>query len=245
MDRPVIRCAACGGPLAPGALRCAFCGSQLAQAACPACLALVPVGARHCSSCGAALEAPMESAAPELKCPGCASRLGSVRLGQIPLRPCLACGGIWMARAAFEALAKAHEARDVFLGSPQGVAPGAPVPAPSAVRYRPCPVCGKLMNRMNYARISGVIIDACREDGFWFDPDELRRVVVFIESGGLDRAAARERQGEREGRAASPNSPAGGFATDASVLTGSGETLPSLVGEVLFDAARLLVKLIP
>lgn len=58
--------------------------------------------------------------------------------------------------------------------------------------YRPCLVCAKVMNRQNYARISGIVVDVCREHGFWFEPDELRRVLVFIEGGGLARARDRE-----------------------------------------------------
>ena len=44
------------------------------------------------------------------------------------------------------------------------------------------------MNRLNYARHSGVILDVCKTHGIWFDLDELRRVLAFITGGGLDRA---------------------------------------------------------
>lgn len=62
------------------------------------------------------------------------------------------------------------------------------------VHYRPCPDCGNLMNRSNYGRISGVILDSCREHGLWFDRDELRRVLAFVEAGGLDRSQERQIQ---------------------------------------------------
>ena len=239
MDRPVIRCSACGGPLAAGAMRCAFCGSQLAQAACPACLGLVPSGARHCPACGAALQRPTEEDAPAMKCPGCGGVLGSVRIGPTQLRPCLACGGIWMAKTEFETMARAREARDLFLGSPQGEGRPGQQSVSMEVHYRRCPVCGKFMNRMNYARISGVILDGCRDDGFWFDPDELRKVVVFIETGGLDRAARRQR--EDHAAAASPTVQPEG---SSGAPSAADESLSGMVGEVLFDAARILVKLI-
>lgn len=241
-DRPAIRCAACSGPVAPGAVRCAFCGSQLAQAACPACLALIPSGARHCAACGKPVAELAEAAAPAMACPACRGDLGSVQAGEVPLRPCLACGGIWVARQDFEALARTRESRDVFLGSPFGRAPDNPVATdPSVVRYRPCPSCGKLMNRMNYARISGVILDACREDGLWFDQDELRKVVQFIETGGLDRAARRERESAAQ---AAPVSSAPGGADPFGALQGGTVEVPLLVGELLWDAARLAVRLL-
>jgi hypothetical protein len=50
------------------------------------------------------------------------------------------------------------------------------------------------MNRVNFARYSGVIMDVCKEHGTFFDRDELRRIVTFIRGGGLDRARDRERE---------------------------------------------------
>jgi hypothetical protein len=44
------------------------------------------------------------------------------------------------------------------------------------------------MNRVNFARCSGVIVDVCRLHGTWFDRDELRHIVEFIRGGGLDKA---------------------------------------------------------
>jgi Zn-finger nucleic acid-binding protein len=51
------------------------------------------------------------------------------------------------------------------------------------------------MNRVNFARYSGVIMDVCKEHGTYFDRDELRRIVTFIRGGGLEKS--RERQRER------------------------------------------------
>jgi hypothetical protein len=63
------------------------------------------------------------------------------------------------------------------------------------IRYLPCPECTKHMNRVNFARYSGVIMDVCKEHGTYFDRDELRRIVTFIRGGGLEKS--RERQRER------------------------------------------------
>ena len=40
----------------------------------------------------------------------------------------------------------------------------------------PCPECGQLMNRKNFANTSGVIVDVCRAHGIWFDDREVERV---------------------------------------------------------------------
>lgn len=63
------------------------------------------------------------------------------------------------------------------------------------------------MNRVNYARRSGVVLDVCRAHGLWFDQDELRRVLAFISGGGLDRARERELQELKEARRAATQLP--------------------------------------
>ena len=71
-----------------------------------------------------------------------------------------------------------------------------PVPkalAPRADRYWPCPACGHLMNRQNFAHLSGVIVDVCKGHGVWFNAGELQAIVEFVRAGGLERARAREK----------------------------------------------------
>jgi hypothetical protein len=60
------------------------------------------------------------------------------------------------------------------------------------IRYVPCPLCNKLMNRVNFAHCSHVVVDVCTLHGTWFDKDELRRIVEFIRSGGLEAARLRQ-----------------------------------------------------
>lgn len=75
---------------------------------------------------------------------------------------------------------------------------GTRVPAvstpPDVVRYVPCPECGTLMNRKNFAQSSGVVLDVCARHGVWLDRGELERVLGFVAGGGLTRARIRERQ---------------------------------------------------
>ena len=49
------------------------------------------------------------------------------------------------------------------------------------------------MNRINFARCSGVIVDICKGHGTWFDRDELSRIVQFIRAGGLEASRAKEK----------------------------------------------------
>lgn len=69
----------------------------------------------------------------------------------------------------------------------------APAPAPAAqrtttereVRYLRCPICDEMMTRMNFGKRSGVMLDACRRHGAWFDRGELSGALDFVEAGGL------------------------------------------------------------
>jgi Zn-finger nucleic acid-binding protein len=52
------------------------------------------------------------------------------------------------------------------------------------VNYIDCPVCNKLMNRINFHSISGVIVDKCRDHGLWLDGGELRQILEWVKAGG-------------------------------------------------------------
>lgn len=190
MEAATLRCPSCGAAVGAEDLQCPYCQSQLATVACPRCFGLVSLRARHCSHCGAEIQLHEESPSNH-HCPECRIPLALSRDGAVELEQCHRCGGVWLPLQCFEHLAADREQRGEVLGA----LPGAPEKGELhevAVRYRPCPQCGSLMNRSNYGRISGVILDSCKDHGLWFDQDELRRVLAFIEAGGLDRS--RERQ---------------------------------------------------
>jgi len=50
--------------------------------------------------------------------------------------------------------------------------------------YIDCPVCKKLMNRINFGSGSGVIVDKCRQHGLWLDGGELRQILEWTKAGG-------------------------------------------------------------
>jgi Zn-finger nucleic acid-binding protein len=77
------------------------------------------------------------------------------------------------------------------LGVPQGPAASPAPPARAGGAYRPCAVCGALMNRRNYGRSSGVILDVCQKHGIWFGLDGLPRLLAWIHDGGEERARQR------------------------------------------------------
>lgn len=63
------------------------------------------------------------------------------------------------------------------------------------VVYRHCPVCRKLMQRKNFMGRSGVITDVCAEHGVWLDSGELRQILEWVKTGGIERIRLEEKEG--------------------------------------------------
>jgi Zn-finger nucleic acid-binding protein len=185
-----MNCPTCGAPVASDATQCEHCGSRLAVVACPSCFGMVFAGAKFCSHCGAALARTEVDMASKELCPRCRGFMQAVVIGTTPLRECPKCEGIWADTDSLKKICADREQQAAVLGIPRHLT----VDAQSLdnVRYVPCPVCNTLMNRVAFAHCSGVVVDVCRTHGTWFDKDELRRIVEFIRSGGLEQARADE-----------------------------------------------------
>lgn len=171
---------------------CGHCSVALHPIRCPWCFGWTFTEARDCSHCGSHAEPAARAAA----CPSCREPLSSRSLGSANLSGCARCAGVWADAASFKTICADRETQAAYLGE-GSLIPRPPVsdPQSSPIVYRPCAVCGELMNRFNFANCSGVILDSCKPHGVWFDPDELRRIVEFIRGGGLDLARERERRG--------------------------------------------------
>src|SRR5215208_2706519 len=201
MDATTLNCPTCGAAASTGATECAFCRARLATVACPSCFGLVFAGSRHCAHCGARAERTVRDAEPR-RCPRACGEMRRVSLGATELLECERCAGVWVDGPTFQRLCAEGERQAAVLAAGPHAARGEGARADTGqrVRYSPCPECGKVMNRVNFARFSGVIVDECKQHGVWFDEDELRRVVEFIRSGGVDRARAKEREALAEER---------------------------------------------
>ena len=116
--------------------------------------------------------------------------MNPVTVGTTDLQECAKCEGIWVDTATLEQICAERERQAAVLGIGPAVIPGSFVE--DKIQYLPCPVCHKLMNRVNFAHYSNVVVDVCKAHGTWFDRDELRRVIEFIRAGGLDEARTRE-----------------------------------------------------
>lgn len=201
-----LHCSSCGGKLAEDASECAYCGGAITSdernlgPACPECFARLQRGARYCRECGVEIRPERLQVTPtSSSCPRCQGKLVLCKLEDGAFTECTGCGGLWLSEEEFDRIVDQRDESAVGKAATGRPAPeeDGPAPPPDTVRYIPCPICGQLMNRKNFASCSGVIIDWCKGHGVWFDTHELERILDFVAGGGLDKARRLELDRQR------------------------------------------------
>lgn len=204
-ESAVVRCSACGAPRLERSSACNFCGSDFTlherdlDTICPACATRISRRARYCHSCALPIT-PQETAGEtvDARCPRCGPecRLVSRALGSdgLSVLECPRCVGMWLTGATFQRLEESAREKELSW-TPERTSDTAlesSTTGDAEPLYRPCPDCRKLMNRRNYGRRSGVIVDVCSGHGVWFDFGELARILAWIRDGGLAHAQKQE-----------------------------------------------------
>jgi len=112
-----------------------------------------------------------------------------VQVGDTAMLECERCRGVWVDAKTFEHVCASREAQGAVLHQwPHAVRQA----GTEQVRYRKCVACAKMMNRLNFGRLSGTVVDVCKGHGTFLDAGELHAIVSFIQGGGLDRARQRQ-----------------------------------------------------
>ena len=96
---------------------------------------------------------------------------------------CSQCGGVFVSHATLAALVAAQRPAP---GTGSRVRHAGRFPGEDTVRYATCPECRQAMSRMNFGRRSGIVVDACRTHGTWFDGGELEAAIDFVRAGGIE-----------------------------------------------------------
>jgi Zn-finger nucleic acid-binding protein len=187
-----FHCSACGGALEKGREDCPYCGATIDMtharmtAYCAHCLGMSKEGASFCSECGkplvAAIDTPEEA---DEACPRCNVKMRRRAVGDHRPLECPMCCGLFVDAPDLEKMIRDQEKR---VAAESGVAVGSPERASLSgepVVYLKCPVCQAMMNRVNYGRVSGVIIDWCGDHGYWLDAGELEKIAKWVATGGL------------------------------------------------------------
>jgi Zn-finger nucleic acid-binding protein len=191
MTVEALNCPNCGAGVSSDSTQCEFCRTRLKTMACPSCFGLMFLGSQYCGHCGAKAVVPNTHNGAAGECPRCRQPLDNIMISTTSLRECQRCGGMWSDIETFESVCSDREKQSAVLGfASRRELAAAP---PAKISYVPCPDCKQLMNRSNFARASGVIIDVCKKHGVWFDAEELPRIIEFIQKGGMELARQRER----------------------------------------------------
>lgn len=240
----IYHCPSCGGPASnPNRNVCEFCEGPIVPMGtpdprhavrCTSCAALVFAGASFCPTCGDPLAQATHTPVAH-GCPACREQtMARFQLQPTPERPqghavhgCRKCGGVWVDTSTLDAMVDSAAAQGTGHARAPDVERRQLSMQPKVV-YRACAVCQQTMNRRNFARISGVIVDICRDHGTFFDAGELEDVLAFVRSGGLVLSRQRqledlERRERRAKQSAStphsplmqPHEPFTGLATDS------------------------------
>jgi Zn-finger nucleic acid-binding protein len=119
-------------------------------------------------------------------CPKCATPLTQVLHDDARVDTCSSCRGIWVDHMNERTLLKfkpevftiAELRRLRKLYQPLG--------AIEEVRYVPCPICRKLMQRVNWGSHSGVVVERCGDHGTWYDEGEVEKIRESVSLGGIE-----------------------------------------------------------
>lgn len=178
----MARCSNCNAPLPDGSIVCAYCGDR-----------------NDLDLKGIHYYTTHESDGPRT-CPRCNNIiLKTIDLklnGRFLIERCDQCLGLFFNPGELEALLDAT-VKNVWLIDNIGLDSINlhRQPDPYPVAYIKCPVCSKLMNRVNFGAKSGVIVDRCKTHGLWLDSGELRHLFEWVKLGG--RLLEEERQEQR------------------------------------------------
>lgn len=205
-----LNCPGCGAGALATSHRCEYCSADLLVRACPRCFARLFHGTKHCAHCGVLVGVPAranpDGSAAARTCPACTDRPALVArlVGEVLLDECAACHGLWLDAAAVDRIVRQRTEQATAPLREMGPVPGdlqhraLAGPPPARRMYLSCPDCSTVMNRVNFARRSGIILDVCRSHGTWFDADELPRVVEFVLRGGVEEASKKDLEQVRE-----------------------------------------------
>lgn len=231
----MANCSNCSAPLPPNSIQCDYCGSR-----------------NDIDLKGINYYTTHEIEA-ERVCPRCSIRLITIDLkidGRFLIERCDQCLGLFFDPGELEALLEATVANVFTINRSELDSINSTMRANDyGVSYIKCPICGKLMNRVNFGTKSGVIVDRCKDHGVWLDGGELRHLFEWMKAGGkllqqeqLKNVEA-EQARERLKNYAQPAS--GGYYADDSGFDLYGRTLrnedPDLF-EIVKNAIRFFTK---
>lgn len=159
------------------------------------------MSSHYCGQCGHPSGSEQEAGPTTYPCPGCGHHsMYSWNLGDedtpAKISVCSRCGGSFASHRVLNTLIERENLRFEQSRGPGEVklenVKRYMLAQTAGIEYKNCPHCMQRMQRKNYARLSGVVVDQCVKHGVYFDAGELAQVLGFVATGGL--TVVRERR---------------------------------------------------
>jgi Zn-finger nucleic acid-binding protein len=166
------------------------------MAVCKSCSAPLAANTNVCRYCGVRNDVDLQEKRDytlvgqdsERICPNCQTRLQTIDLkinGHFYIEHCPTCFGLFFDPGEIETVLESSVS-GVFTVNSELIdnINQERYPAQQKVKYRKCPVCQVLMNRVNFGYRSGVVIDRCSAHGIWLDSGEITHLLEWKKAGG-------------------------------------------------------------
>ncbi len=166
----MARCTSCSAPLAANTNRCQYCHTR----------SDVDLHAKH--------PYKIEKQATHRICPNCDKPLQTVRLElaePIFIERCHRCFGLFFDKGEIELTLQGavSHVSGINLAHIDNINTDR-YHKPQKIRYVKCPECRRHMNRVNFGKRSGVVVDQCIIHGIWLDNGELTHLLEWKKAGG-------------------------------------------------------------
>jgi Zn-finger nucleic acid-binding protein len=184
----MARCSCCSAPLPANTNRCNYCNSR----------SDVDLHAKH--------PYRVEKSVTHRICPNCDKALQTIRLKfaePLFIERCHNCFGLFFDKGELETVLQ-HSVSNVYGINHQHIdnINKDRYHKPQKIRYLKCPECRRHMNRVNFGKRSGVVVDHCIVHGVWLDSGELTHLLEWKKAGGQllqqEHAAELEKQKQRQ-----------------------------------------------
>lgn len=161
------------------------------MAKCSSCGAPVPSNQVVCAYCGTRNSVDLQQACQEVPgetriCPICKVSMKTLNVGgsePFLIEKCETCHGLFFDPGELDALLD-KEVGTITEVDYQRLTALTEHAVRQPVEYRNCPVCDRMMNRVNFGNRSGVVVDRCRDHGVFLDAGELRQLIDWRKAGG-------------------------------------------------------------
>ena len=166
----MARCTCCSAPLPANTNRCTYCNSR----------SDVDLHAKH--------PYRVEKSASKRICPNCEKPLQTILL-KLPqpvfIERCQTCFGLFFDKGEIETVLQ-HSVSNVSGINREHIdnINKDRYHKPQKIRYVKCPECRRVMDRVNFAKRSGVVVDQCFVHGIWLDSGELTHLLEWKKAGG-------------------------------------------------------------